>query len=194
MAVAAPLRRLRALAVTVAAALLASGLVFVATPATAATTALDLAFPGVAEALPTAVAAAADVAASPGQADPESTATVSGRVTFPTGPDVSRARPFVAADPESTATVSGRVTFPTGVDVSRGRTFVAAYAPGAGVPVAAAAVTDGSYSLRVPQGDVVLGVVSRGAPSSTRAVRRAARSWRSGPRASSATCSSSARP
>ncbi|AMG82502.1 MULTISPECIES: sunset domain-containing protein [Microbacterium] len=133
MAFAAPLRRLRALAVTVAAALLASGLVFVATPATAATTALDPAFPGVAEALPTAVAAAADVAASPGQ-----------------------------ADPESTATVSGRVTFPTGVDVSRGRTFVAAYAPGAGVPVAAAAVTDGSYSLRVPQGDVVLGVVSEG--------------------------------
>jgi hypothetical protein len=135
MAFAAPLRTLRALAVTVAVALLASGLVFVAAPATA-TAAADPAFPGVAEALPAAVEAAAGVAA----ADPGE------------------------ADPAGTATVTGRVTFPDGTDLSMGRTFVAAYAPGAdvGSPLAAAAVTDGSYSLRVPQGDVVLGVVSEG--------------------------------
>lgn len=135
MAFAAPLRTLRALAVTVAVALLASGLVFVAAPATA-TAAPDPAFPGVAEALPAAVEAAAGVAA----ADPGE------------------------ADPAGTATVTGRVTFPDGTDLSMGRTFVAAYAPGAdvGSPLAAAAVTDGSYSLRVPQGDVVLGVVSEG--------------------------------
>ena len=134
MAFAAPLRSLRALAVTVAVALLASGLVFVAAPASAAT-ASDPAFPGVAEALPTAVEAAAEVAAAPGE-----------------------------TDPDGTATVSGHVTFPAGIDLSTGRTFVAAYARGAdaGSPLAAVAVTDGSYSLRVPQGDVVLGVVSEG--------------------------------
>lgn len=134
MAFAAPLRTLRALAVTVAAALLASGLVFVAAPASAAT-ASDPAFPGVAEALPTAVEAAAEIAAAPGE-----------------------------TDPDGTAVVSGQVTFPDGTDLSAGRTFVAAYAPGAdaGSPLAAVGVTDGSYSLRVPQGDVVLGVVSEG--------------------------------
>lgn len=134
MAFAAPLRTLRALAVTVAAALLASGLVFVAAPAGAAV-APDPAFPGVAEALPTAVESAAEVAAAPGE-----------------------------TDPDGTAVVSGQVTFPDGTDLSTGRTFVAAYAPGAdaGSPLAAVAVTDGSYALRVPQGDVVLGVVSEG--------------------------------
>lgn len=134
MAFAAPLRSLRALAVTVAAALLASGLVFVAAPAGAAV-APDPAFPGVAEALPTAVEAAAGIAAAPGE-----------------------------TDPDGTAVVSGQVTFPDGTDLSTGRTFVAAYAPGAdaGSPLAAVAVTDGSYSLLVPQGDVVLGVVSEG--------------------------------
>ena len=131
-------RSARSAAAAIAAALFASMLVAVATPAAAVTStpaaiSIDPAFTGFADRLPIAVAAAAEIA---GQ-------TPEGEV----------------------ARVSGVITADDALELGQGRSFVVAYAPGTDVssPLAAAAVSaDGTYELDAPVGDVVLAVVSEG--------------------------------
>ncbi|MCK2024540.1 hypothetical protein KZC52_16545 [Microbacterium sp. kSW2-24] len=134
----------RSVAVTVAAVMLASMLIAVATPAASAqiagatVAATEPAFASFADRLPRAAIAAAERAAQP---------------TEP-----------VEGVPE-TGVVAGTVTFPAAVALASGSTYVVAYSPGSDVasPLAAAPVGDtGSYSLQVPVGEVLLAVVSRG--------------------------------
>lgn len=99
---------------------------------------------GVADRLPLALLAAAAVAAEPQPSDPSTTVVLAGTI--------------LVHDPDA---VSGSRV----IETSEGSTFVAAYAPGSDMmtPFAAAAVAaDGTYSLRVPVGDLVIGVLSEG--------------------------------
>lgn len=137
-------RSARSAAATVTTALLASMLVAVGAPASAAVPAVSAETAAVvapehaaiADQLPLALAEAASVATEP-----------------PVG------------EPDASGEISGTVAFPEGVDLAAGRTYVAAYAPGTerSVPLAAAPVADdGTYLLHAPVGDLVLSVLSEG--------------------------------
>lgn len=150
-------RSSRATAIGIAAALLASTLVAVGSPASAA--------------VPTSAAAPASAVAATTVAPEHAGVADQLPLALQDAAALAAAPPIDA--PGGSADISGTVAFPGGVVPTTGRTFVVAYAPGAdhGAPLAAAAVAaDGTYLLRAPIGDVALSVLSEGRAVTDRAV------------------------